>query len=236
MVKGRKFSDYRDTGDPVSAARIYNAQKADELMFLDIQASYEGRESLFRIIEAVSSECFMPLTVGGGVSSVGGVIELLKVGADKVLINSAAVENPLLIPEAVRMVGQQCIVAGCDVRKNQSGYEVFIHGGRTPTGVLLEKHLESLQEMGVGEILINSIDEDGMMNGYDEELLKIAVKISKRPVICCGGAGNFNHLYDAFDKCGVHAVACASLFHFADNNPIRARAFLKNRNIPVKVV
>jgi len=236
MVKGQKFTSYRDTGDPVSAARIYNAQKADELMFLDIEASLEGRGSLLKIIEEVARECFMPLTVGGGIKTVEGVLDLLKAGADKVLINSAAVENPDLIPEVIKLVGQQCVIAGCDARKTSSGYEVFIHCGRTATGIKVEDHINALQKMGAGEILLNSIDEDGMMNGYDLELLKLGTAASIRPVIACGGAGTFEHLHEAFEKCNVHAVACASLFHFADNNPIRARAFLKNHNIPVKVV
>ncbi|HBA82749.1 MAG TPA: imidazole glycerol phosphate synthase subunit HisF [Verrucomicrobia bacterium] len=236
MVKGRQFRDYRDTGDPISAARIYNAQKADELMFLDIEASVEGRGALLQLIEVVSQECFMPFTVGGGLRSVDDVRNLLKAGADKVLINSAAVENPGLINCVADHFGRQCIVAGIDVRKMDGVYRVFTHGARQLAPVDFQLHIRHLEELGAGEFLINSIDHDGMMDGYDSELLKLAVATTSRPVIACGGAGNFQHLVDAFKRCSVHAVACASLFHFGDNNPIRARAFLKNQGIPVKNV
>lgn len=236
MVKGRQFRDYRDTGDPISASRIYNAQKADELAFLDIEASRENRGTLLNIIEEVSMECFMPFTVGGGVRTVEDVRNLLKAGADKVLINSAAVENPRLITEAANAFGKQCLVVGVDVRREEAGYRVYTHCGRRPTDLDFGEHILRLDGLGAGEIFINSIDRDGMMQGYDGELLQEAVSNTNLPVIACGGAGNFQHLADAFDLYGVHAVACASLFHFGDNNPIRARAFLKNRGIAVKNV
>lgn len=234
MVKGTQFQNYRDTGDPISAARIYNAQKADELAFLDIDASREHRGTLLSIIEKVSEECFMPFTVGGGVRSVEDVRNLLKAGADKILINSAGVENPRLVAEVGNTFGNQCVVAGVDARYENGGYRVYTHGGRVPTNVDLVDHIRRLQEMGAGEIFINSIDRDGMMTGYDQDLIKTVVSATKLPVIACGGAGNFQHLADALGAYGAHAVACASLFHFGDNNPIRARAFLKNSGIPVK--
>lgn len=236
MVKGRQFRAYRDTGDPISAARIYNAQKADELAFLDIDASHENRGTLIRIIEAVSSECFMPFTVGGGIRSVEDVHGLLKAGADKVLINTAAVENPRLVADVANMFGKQCIVVGVDAKREGDRYRVYVQGARVATDLDLVEHVRSLEQMGAGEILLNSIDHDGMMNGYDHELLNLVVAATTLPVIACGGAGNFQHLVDAFENSGVHAVACASLFHFGDNNPIRARAFLKNKGIPVKNV
>jgi cyclase len=236
MVKGKQFSNYRDTGDPVSAARIYNAQKADELAFFDIDAHHENRGTLLRIIEQVSHECFMPFTVGGGVRSTEDVRNLLKAGADKVLINSAAVKNPQLVADAADIFGRQCIVAGVDVRKECDRYRVYSDGARVAADIDLIEHVRNLERLGAGEILINSIDQDGMMNGYDQDLLRLVVAATTLPVVACGGAGNFQHLADAFEKCGVHAVACASLFHFGDNNPIRARAFLKNKGIPVKNV
>jgi len=236
MVKGRQFRDYRDTGDPISAARIYNAQKTDELVFLDIDASHENRRTLVRVIEEVSKECFMPFTVGGGVRAIEDVRNLLNAGADKVLINSAAVENPQLVTDAANVFGRQCIVAGIDARRENGHYRVYVEGAKVPTDVDLVEHVRCLETMGAGEIFINSIDQDGMMNGYDHDLLKLVVAATKLPVIACGGAGNFQHLVDAFDINGVHAVACASLFHFGDNNPIRARAFLRNKGVPVKNV
>jgi imidazole glycerol-phosphate synthase subunit HisF len=234
MVKGRQFRDYRDTGDPISAARIYNAQKADELAFLDIDASNEHRGTILEVIENVSKECFMPFTVGGGVRCVEDVRELLKAGADKVLINTAAVETPQLLADAASVFGKQCIVAGVDAKLESGKYRVYSQCGKVPTDVDLAEHVRCLQNMGAGEIFINSIDRDGMMSGYDPDLLRLVVAATRLPVIACGGAGNFEHLVDAFQEHGVHAVACASLFHFGDNNPIRARAFLKNRGVPVK--
>lgn len=220
----------------MSAARIYNAQKADELAFLDIDAHHENRGTLLRIIEEVSRECFMPFTVGGGIRSPDDVRNLLKAGADKVLINSAVVGNPQLVADAAEIFGTQCIVAGVDVRKEHDRYRVYSHGGRVPADIDLVEHVRRLEKMGAGEIFINSIDQDGMMTGYDQDLLRLVVGTTHIPVVACGGAGNFQHLADAFQNCGVHAVACASLFHFGDNNPIRARSYLKNKGIPVKNV
>jgi cyclase len=236
MVKGRQFQDYRDTGDPVSATRIYNAQKADELVFIDIDASHEGRSTLLHLIEQVSEECFMPFTVGGGVRTIEDIQNLLKAGADKVLITSAAVEDPGLIARGANHFGRQCLVVGIDVRRGQDSYDVYVHCGRQRAPVGLVEHLRQMEACGAGEFLINSIDRDGMMQGYDTALIELAAAHTARPVIAMGGAGNFQHLADAVLKHQVHAVACASLFHFGDNNPIRARAYLKNCGIPVKVV
>jgi cyclase len=236
MVKGRKFTDFRDVGDPVSAARIYNAQNADELAFLDIQASAAGRRALLDVIEAVSRECFMPLTVGGGVRSTDDVRMLLRAGADKVVITSSAVDRPGLVCEATRMFGSQCVVLGIDVRRDAAlGYRVFSQNGHLPHELDLLSQLARATEVRAGEVLLNSIDEDGMMQGYDLELVRQARAASDLPLIVCGGAGNFQHLAEALDA-GADAVACASIFHFGDNNPIRARSFLKNRGFPVKQV
>ena len=236
MVKGRQFKDFRDVGDPVSAARIYNAQNADELVFLDIDASVEKRTTLVDIIERVSRECFMPLSVGGGISSLDHIRSLLKAGADKVVITTAAVENPGLIREAATMFGSQCIVVGIDVKRDPSGrLHVYTHSGKVWTPVVLLEHLRNMEVLGAGEVLLNSIDHDGMMQGYDLDLASEVSKATHLPVILSGGAGDFQHLVDAITKAGVHAVACASIFHFGDNNPIRARSFLKNHGILVKM-
>lgn len=236
MVKGRQFAQFRDTGDPVSASRIYSAQKADELVFIDIEASGQNRAALTSLIARVSEECFMPFTVGGGIRSIADIRELLRAGADKVLINTGAAEVPGLIAEAANTFGQQCIVVGIDVRREGNDYRLFTHCGRQPLQAALEPYVAQMEAAGAGEILINSIDQDGMMQGYDMELLARVKACATRPVIALGGAGNFQHLADVFTSDLAHAVACASLFHFGDNNPIRARSFLKNKGLPVKNV
>lgn len=236
MVKGKQFKEFRDTGDPISAARIYNAQKADELVFVDIEASVNGRGVLLSIIERVAEECFMPLTVGGGVRDLPGIRDLLRAGADKILINTAAFENPKLIAEAADAFGRQCLIVGVDVMRREAGWQIYTHGGMHGTSLPMEDHLRQMEANGAGEILINSIDHDGMMIGYDLNLLGRVRSETSCPVIALGGAGNFQHLAEVFQADLADAVACSSLFHFGDNNPIRARAFLKNKGIPVKNV
>lgn len=236
MVKGKQFTDFRDTGDPVSAARIYNAQKADELAFIDIEASADNRGSLLSIIERVAEECFMPFTVGGGVRTTTDIKALLRAGADKVLINTAAIETPDLLKAAADAFGRQCLVVGIDVRREGEGWRIYSHSGRQEVAVSLREHLRNMECCGAGEFLINSIDRDGMMDGYDQDLLRVVRAETSRPVIALGGAGHFQHLADVLAGDLAHAVACASLFHFGDNNPIRARSFLKNKGIPVKSV
>lgn len=234
MVKGRQFKDFKDTGDPVSAARIYNAQKADELVFIDIEASTNDRGLLFSIIEKVAEECFMPFTVGGGIKNLHDIKTMLRVGADKVLINTAALENPSLISSAADTFGNQCIVAGIDVRRVGNNWQIYTHGGQKNSRFALSEYLKILQNRGAGEILVNSIDFDGMMSGYDLDLLRLVRSQTDCPIIALGGAGNFQHLAEVLSTELADAVACASLFHFGDNNPIRARAFLKNKGIAVK--
>ncbi|MBI1945836.1 MAG: imidazole glycerol phosphate synthase subunit HisF [Deltaproteobacteria bacterium] len=232
-VKGRQFKDYRNTGDPVTATRVYAAQNADELMFLDIDASQSGRAATVAVIERVSEEAFMPFTVGGGITTIQDVRALLNAGADKVAITTAAATSPDLIRAAAQAFGSQCIVAGIDVRREGDRWAVYTHAGRVRCDLELHDHVRHLEQLGAGEILINSIDHDGMMAGYDLELVRTVSSVTARPVIACGGAGNYGHLIDAF-RAGAHAVACASLFHFGDNNPPRVRAYLKNAGFPVK--
>ncbi|MDQ8021290.1 MAG: imidazole glycerol phosphate synthase cyclase subunit [Moraxellaceae bacterium] len=236
MVKGRQFKDYRDTGDPKSAVRIYNAQDADELVFLDIQASLQSRGALVEIVRNAATESFMPLTVGGGVTSTDDVRELLRAGADKVVITTAAVKQPGLIRAAAEMFGAQCVVAGIDYRGSGADARVWLHCGTEETSHHPVALAKSFAEQGAGEIFLNSIDRDGCMEGYDLEMAAQVADAVPVPVIVCGGAGHFMHLAEALQQTAVSAVACASLFHFGDNNPIRARSYLRNLKIPLRVL
>jgi cyclase len=234
-VKGKQFGGFRDTGDPVMATRVYNAQAADELIFLDIDATNEGRPPMLDVVEKVSEEAFMPFTFGGGIRTVEDVRRALAAGADKVVITTAAVLDPQFVASVAETFGSQCVIAGIDVRRESGRYAVYTHSGRRRAEIGFVDLIRRLDAAGAGEILINSIDEDGMMRGYDLDLVKVAASTTKKPVIACGGAGNYGHLAEAF-RAGAHAVACASLFHFGDNNPPRVRAFLKNAGFPVKDV
>lgn len=236
MVKGKQFKDYRDTGDPRSAARIYNAQYADELIFIDIEAGFENRGALLEIVRVAASECFMPLTVGGGISSVDDVKALLLAGADKVVITSASVERPALIQDVSKIFGRQCVVGGIDYRGSGDGAKVWVNCGAEETNLNPVEHAKKLVGLGAGEIFLNSIDRDGMMAGYDLEMASLVTDAVSVPVIVCGGAGNFMHLAEVLQQTKASAVACASLFHFGDNNPIRARSYLRNLGVPLRVV
>ena len=236
MVKGKQFSGYRDTGDPVFASRVYNSQYVDELIFIDIDATNSERDTNSEIIERVSGECFMPLTIGGGIRSIVTIRELLRAGADKVVINSAAHENPEFIREAVKNFGSQCIVIGIDVRIEAEGYTIYKHNGKVKCEISLLNHIRNVQDWGAGEIFLNNITNDGIMEGYYLELINLVTRNSNIPVIACGGAGNFMHLVDAYKKTEVSALAMASIFHFGDNNPIRARAYLMNNGVDIKKV
>ncbi len=232
-VKGKRFENFRDTGDPVMATRVYNAQAADELVFLDIDATNEGRPPSLDILEKVSEEAFMPFTFGGGIRTIEDVRRALAAGADKVAITTAAVLDPELVAGVASTFGSQCVVAGIDVREEGGSYAVYTHSGRRRADIGLVDLVRRLDAAGAGEIFVNSIDRDGMMQGFDLELVKTVAGVTKKPVIVCGGAGNYGHLVEAF-RAGAHAVACASLFHFGDNNPPRVRAALKNAGFPVK--
>lgn len=236
MVKGRQFKDFRDTGDPQAAVRIYSAQDADELVFLDTQASLQSRGALLGIVRLAASECFMPLAVGGGIKTVDDVRELVRAGADKVVITTAAFLTPDLIRETSESFGKQCVIAGIDYRGSGSGARAWIQSGTRPTDRHPLELAKTYADAGAGEILLNSIDRDGCMEGYDLEMGSQIAEAVRVPVILCGGAGNFMHLADALQKTSVSAAACASLFHFGDNNPIRARSYLKNLNIPLRML
>lgn len=237
MVKGKNFDQYRDVGDPIYASRVYNAQYVDELVFLDIDATNENRPCNHQIIERVSKECFMPLTIGGGIQSLDEIKLLLRCGADKVIINSAAYKNPKFIKKAVTNFGSQCIVIGIDVRKNTNGgYSLYSNSGKILQNISLKDHILMMSSLYVGELFINDISSDGLMTGYDHNLIKYITSLVKLPIIACGGAGNFQHLVDAFKTTDVNALAMASIYHFGDNNPIRARSHLINHEINMKIL
>ncbi len=233
MVKGKLFSQYRDTGDPVSQARIYNSHNVDELVFLDIEATAKNSEFDHHLIEKVAKECFIPLTVGGGIKTLEQIRKLLQSGADKVVITSAATNNYDFIQQASKKFGKQCIVCGVDVRQENGSYKVYSASGHVCESVNLDVHVRQLEAHGAGEILLTSIDHDGTKQGYDIALLTEMAAQVRIPVIISGGAGNFDHLYAAF-QAGAHAVAIGSLYHFGDNNPTRAAAYLASRGVPVK--
>lgn len=237
LVKTVRFGRRRDVGDPVKAPMVYDAQLADELIYLDIAASKEGRgvDQLEAAIRRVTGECFMPLTAGGGISTVEHIRRLLKAGADKVSINSAAVENIELIREAAHTFGRQCIVVSIDVRKDNSGaYEVCTHAGSRATGLDPTRWAQQVVESGAGEILLTAIDRDGTFSGYDIELVRRVSDAVNVPVIASGGAGKMQDLADAVKNGHASAVAAASLFHFRDLSPIKVKAGLKRAGLPVR--
>lgn len=236
LVKTVRFGAYRDVGDPVASSKVYNAQNADELVFLNISRDDRSVEPMLRLLERVSEEVFMPLALGGGIRTVDDASRLIRAGADKVVVNSAAYRDPGLLRGIADRFGAQALVVGIDVRGEGDGYALHSDCGRRREEVGLEEHVERVVRHGAGEILVNSIDRDGTMEGYDLELIRRVVEHSPAPVIGCGGAGHYNHLKDAFLEAGASALACGSLFNFGDNNPIRAKAFLTNYGIPFKVV
>lgn len=233
-VKGKQFVELRDTGFPVTNARIYDSQGADELVFLDIEASKENRGLLFDIIAKTAEEVFMPFGVGGGIKTVDDIRNLLLAGADKVVINTAAVDDLKLIERGAQLFGAQCIVVSIDFRKHKNFYQVYTHGGTVARDLDVLTHAISVVERGAGEILLTSIDCDGMMNGYDLEITKQIAESVNIPVIASGGAGTLQHLVDAINVGQASAVAVGSLFHFTDQSPIKARAFMKVAGVNVR--
>jgi imidazole glycerol-phosphate synthase subunit HisF len=234
LIKPIQFDRYRDVGDPVSQAKIYDAQMADELIFLDIDATSENRNSLYGIIERVSKECFMPLTIGGGIRTIDDISRLLLAGADKVSINAAAIEDPFLITRAAEKFGSQCIIVSIDVKKTGSGYKIFTHNGKKDTGKEPVKFAKEAESLGAGEILLTSIDLEGTMKGYDMELITAVSEAVNIPVIANGGAGTLQDFKDALTIGGASAVAAGSIFHFTDQSLIKARRFLKVHDVEVR--
>jgi len=236
VVKGVNFVELRDAGDPVEIARRYDAQGADELTFLDITASSDDRGILFRMIEKVAEQIFIPLTVGGGVRQVEDVRNLLNAGADKVSINTSAVLNPQLVADATGRYGSQCIVVAIDAKQVSAGrWEVFSHGGRRATGLDAVEWAKKIQALGAGEILLTSMDRDGSKIGFDLQLTRAVVDAVEIPVIASGGVGNLQHLVDGIKQGGADAVLAASIFHFGAYTVAQAKQCMAQQGIEVRL-
>ena len=238
VVKGVNFVDLKDAGDPVEQARAYDMAGADELCFLDISASHEGRGTLLDIVRRTAEVCFMPLTVGGGVRSVEDARALLLAGADKVAVNSAAVSRPELVAEIAAKFGSQCVVASVDARAAVSGevrgWEVFTHGGRKATGIDAVEHAQRLADLGAGELLVTSMDADGTRDGYDVDLTRAIADSVGVPVIASGGVGSLDHLVEGVTRGHASAVLAASIFHFGQHSIGEAHAALRAAGLPAR--
>jgi cyclase len=234
VVKGVNFVDLKDAGDPVEQAKAYDAAGADELCFLDISASHEGRGTLLDVVRRTAEVCFMPLTVGGGVRSVEDARALLLAGADKVAVNSAAVTRPEVVGEIAAKFGSQCIVASVDARKKGDRWEIFTHGGRKETGVDAVAHAIKLAELGAGELLVTSMDGDGTQAGYDLALTRAIADAVSVPVVASGGVGNLEHLVEGVTKGHASAVLAASIFHFGTYTIDEAHAALRAAGLPAR--
>ena len=235
VVKGVKFVDLVDAGDPVEQARLYDAEGADELCFLDITASHEHRDTIYDVVAGTAEQCFMPLTVGGGVRTTDDVRKLLLAGADKVSINTAAVERPDFVTEAAGKFGTQCIVVSIDAKRvGGERFEVFTHGGRRATGIDAVGWAKRMAASGAGEILLTSMDRDGTRLGFDIELTRAIADAVRIPVIASGGAGNLDHLAEGVTEGHAAAVLAASIFHFGIHSIAEAKAAMKAAGIPVR--
>ncbi|MEW6614906.1 MAG: imidazole glycerol phosphate synthase subunit HisF [Thermodesulfobacteriota bacterium] len=236
VVKGINFISLRDAGDPVENARVYDQQGADELTFLDITASHEKRDIILTVVERTAEEIFMPLTVGGGIRDIEDIRNLLNAGADKVSINTAAVNNPDFVGEAAEMFGSQCIVVAVDAKRTgNGGWEVYTHGGRRPTGIDALEWAKKMEEMGAGEILLTSMDCDGTKNGYDIELTRAVSDLTGIPIIASGGAGTLEHLFEALMGGNADAVLAASIFHYREYTIREAKEYLREKGICVRL-
>ena len=236
VVKGVNFVDLRDAGDPVELAARYDAEGADELVFLDITASSSARDTIVDVATRTAEECFIPFTVGGGVRSVEDARRLLRAGADKVSVNTAAVSRPQVISELSEEFGAQCVVVAIDARRAPGGFEVFTHGGRKPTGLDAVSWAAECQRLGAGELLLTSMDRDGTKDGYDVELTRAVSEACELPIIASGGAGTLEHLAEAALDGKADAVLAASIFHFGDYTVAEAKAHLTARGVTVRPV
>jgi imidazole glycerol-phosphate synthase subunit HisF len=236
VVKGVKFKELRDAGDPVESAKAYDAQGADELVFLDITASSDGRQIMRDVVAATAEQCFMPLTVGGGLRTVADIEAMLKAGADKVSLNTAAIKDPALIRAASERFGAQCIVLAIDAKREPGGdsWRVYTHGGRNPTELNAVAWARQAVELGAGEILLTSMDADGTQAGYDVALTRAVSDAVSVPVIASGGAGELAHFADVLDAGGASAVLAASLFHFGTLTVPQVKSYLHGRGVPVR--
>ncbi len=235
VVKGINFIDLIDAGDPVEQAKHYSENGADEICFLDIGASLENRDTMINVVEKTANEVFIPLTVGGGISSLENIHSLLKAGADKVSINSAAINNPEIIKKSSEYFGNQCIVVAVDAKKINNDWYVFSHGGTKNSGLFALDWIEKVESFGAGEILLTSMDKDGTKSGFDIELLKKVSKFIKIPVIASGGVGNLNHFYQGVVEGKANALLAASVFHFNEISIMEVKNYLLNKNIEIRL-
>lgn len=236
VVKGINFVGIKEVGDPVECAEMYNLQGADEIVFLDITATHEHRKTMVDVVRETAKKVFVPLTVGGGISSIEDFSNLLRAGADKVSVNSAALKNPSLISEAADKFGSQCVVVAIDAKKMEDGsWHAFVHGGRKDTGVDAVAWAKQACELGAGEILLTSMDTDGTKNGFDLELLNAVTAAVRVPVIASGGCGTLEHFAEVFEKTDADAALAASLFHYRELTVGQVKEYLHSKAIPVRL-
>jgi len=235
VVKGINFVGLKDAGDPVEQARIYSDNGADEICFLDITASNENRDTIYEVVKETSKRCFVPLTVGGGVRSVDDINKLLNCGADKVSINTAAVQNPSVVIDSSKKFGSQCIVVAIDAKKNNESWEIFTHGGRNSTGIDAIDFAILMEKNGAGELLVTSMDRDGTQKGYDIDLMSAISSSVNIPVIASGGVGNLDHLVEGIKTGKANAVLAASIFHYGKYSIKEAKEYLDSKGIPVRI-
>lgn len=235
LVKGVGFDAWRRVDTALPAVKVYNMREVDELILLDLDASDEGRPPDYEQIRNLSKECFVPFCVGGGIRNITQIQKLLRSGADKVCINSAAYENPGLVEEGARLFGSQCIVVSIDCRQIGQDYYCFAHNGRKNTGRQLREWAKTMEQKGAGELLVTSIPLDGTMQGYDLDMIREVTNAVKIPVIASGGAGNYEHMYQAVSSANASAVAAASIYHFTEQTPKEAKEYLQERGIPVRL-
>ena len=235
VVKGINFVDLKDAGDPVEQAKIYSEGGADEICFLDITASNENRDTIYEVVKKTSKKCFVPLTVGGGVRSIDDINKLLNCGADKVSINTAAVQNDSVVSESSKQFGSQCIVVAIDAKKKGEMWEVFTHGGRNKTGINALEFAKKMEDSGAGELLVTSMDRDGTQVGYDIDLMSKISSTVNIPVIASGGVGNLDHLVDGIKLGNANAVLAASIFHYGKYTIKEAKEYLKSKNVLVRL-
>ena len=235
VVKGINFVGLKDAGDPVEQARIYSDNGADEICFLDITASNENRDTIYEVVKETSKKCFVPLTVGGGVRSVDDINKLLNCGADKVSINTAAVQNPSVVIDSSKKFGSQCIVVAIDAKKNDESWEIFTHGGRNSTGIDAIDFAILMEKNGAGELLVTSMDRDGTQKGYDIDLMSSISSSVNIPVIASGGVGNLDHLVEGIKTGKASAVLAASIFHYGKYSIKEAKEYLDSKGIPVRI-
>jgi cyclase len=236
LVKGVRFDSWRRVGSAMQTVKVYNMREVDELVFLDIAATKENRPPDYDTIDELADECFMPMAVGGGIRNIKDVRHLLQVGADKVVVNTAAVEIPELVSQIAGKFGSQCVVVSIDARQSASGeYEVYTRSGSQPTGIHPVDLAKKVERLGAGEILITSIDRDGTLSGYDIELTKIVSEAVSIPVIAAGGAGSYADMSAVLNQTKVSAIAAASIFHFTQQTPLEAKSYLQEQGINVRI-